>query len=91
MQTKFNDYFERNLIYCEETRGFIHRLYDRWKDSFPEDNKIAKYQAQLVIDEMAEEFVQKRPDLAANEHQRQTNKAILKEKEGEEASSGHTS
>jgi len=82
---------QRNLIYCEETHSFIHRLYNAWKQHFPEDHKLAQREAFDVMNFMADEFAQNRPDLEANEKARKAKKAIQKIKESEAASSGSTS
>lgn len=35
----------RNLVWCEDTHGLAHRLYDKWGEEFPG----SKFSAQMSV------------------------------------------
>ena len=63
---KFWKWFDKNLIYCEDTHSFVHRLYDKIKAGKTamgkkmENHHGAQYWAFDIIKEMKEEFDKKR-------------------------------
>ena len=44
-----------NLVYCQDTHSFTHRLYDYIMKEKPESHKQAQYKAFEIIDEMLKE------------------------------------
>jgi hypothetical protein len=55
----FNEWFEKNMIYCSDTHSFVHRLMERWGKDFPSDYHVAQYDAQEIIDVMYKDFKKK--------------------------------
>ena len=52
----WEDYLFKNLIYCEDTHSFTHRLYDKIMEEKPETYKDAQDIAHIILKEMNEEF-----------------------------------
>jgi hypothetical protein len=52
---KINDFIINNMIYCEDTHSFVHRLYDMWKKKMPESYRDAQNDAWDVVNWMNNE------------------------------------
>jgi hypothetical protein len=50
-----DDFVMINLIYCEDTHSFVHRLFDKWKKKFPDSKLQAKCDAWDVVEEINKE------------------------------------
>jgi len=55
VQTKFNEWIDKNLIYCSDTHSFVHRCYDAFKEC--RDYREAQSQAFEVLDMMRLTFL----------------------------------
>jgi len=62
----FDDWFDRNFFYCEDTHSFVHRFYYRLKKKMPEDYHGAQNIAFEVYKEMADEFHKKKGENVQN-------------------------
>jgi hypothetical protein len=54
---EFYRWFDKNMIYCEDTHSFVHRLFDlreKWKS-----HKDAQNDAWAVLGQMRNEFEEK--------------------------------
>jgi len=51
---EINDFVMNNLIYSEETRGFVPRLWDKWKRKMPASKNDAQHDAWAVVSDMNE-------------------------------------
>ena len=49
---EIDDYIMKNLIYCEDTHSFVHRLWVRFKAEMPGSYKEAQKVAWEVVKEM---------------------------------------
>ncbi len=47
-----NSWVLKNLIYCEDTESFVHRLYYKWGANFPTNKGDAQNDVWEVIKEM---------------------------------------
>ena len=47
-----NDFVIKNLIYCEDTHSFVHRLFQKFLIKMPLDYKEAQNMAWQVVEEM---------------------------------------
>jgi len=56
MKTEWIIWFGNNLIYCEDTHSFVHRLFDKNKKKKWKSWHDAQYDASEVLKEMMEEF-----------------------------------
>ena len=45
-----------NLVYCEGTHSFVHRLFDAFREQKPESHRDAQFIAKRVLCEMSEVF-----------------------------------
>jgi len=54
-KVEINDFVMKNLIYCEDTHSFVHRLMQKWDDNFPMTTLQAQEDAWDVVREMNEE------------------------------------
>lgn len=61
VQEKFNDWFETNFVFCEETHSFVHKCFDAFKEC--ENYKEAQYEAFKQLDIMRLEFLYKTYEL----------------------------
>lgn len=48
--------FYKNLIYCEDTHSFVHRLYDAWTQIIPESKNHAQQIAFRVLQEFHQDL-----------------------------------
>jgi hypothetical protein len=55
VQEKWNDWFDDNMVYCSSAHGFVHRLFDAFKDC--ESYRDAQNRAFDILDEMRLEFL----------------------------------
>jgi hypothetical protein len=60
-QKELDDYLDKNLIYCEDTHSFVHRLFVKIKSNKKSTYKDAQFYAFKVLDEMIREYYQKKP------------------------------
>jgi hypothetical protein len=51
----FAVWFDNNLVYCQDTHSFVHRVFLRFKGI--RDSKKAKHEAFLVIEEMQHDYL----------------------------------
>jgi hypothetical protein len=52
-------WLDTNMIYCEDTHSFVHRMFDRNKAKPWEDYHSAQHDAFEVLDEMRAEYKEK--------------------------------
>lgn len=50
--TEIDEFVMKNLIYCEDTHSFVHRLMKRWKKNFPETMTDAQEDAWEIVKEL---------------------------------------
>ena len=55
-QTKFEDWFMKNLIYCQDTHSFVHRLFEVFKKSMPVSYRDAQFVGGEIFNTMYEEY-----------------------------------
>ncbi|MBS3141096.1 hypothetical protein J4405_03050 [Candidatus Woesearchaeota archaeon] len=53
---EFWKFFDRNLIYSEETQSFVMRLHSKWKKNMPKDKIKVQSDAFDALKEMQEEL-----------------------------------
>ena len=53
---EWTDWFLKNLIYCEDTHSFVHRLYDEIKTQKVNNHKDAQHIAFTILGSMYKEF-----------------------------------
>lgn len=52
----FPEYFIKNLVYCEDTHSFTHRLHLAFKQNPDMDKNEAQERAVTIITEMEKEY-----------------------------------
>ena len=55
----FEDWFESNLIYCEDTHSFVHRLFKEIQRSKCTDSNEVQQMAITIVKEMENEYSKK--------------------------------
>jgi hypothetical protein len=53
---ELEEWLDKNLIYCEDTHSFVHRLFDRIKANKKSTYKDAQFYAFQVLEEMIKEY-----------------------------------
>lgn len=58
---ELGEWLDKNLIYCEDTHSFAHRLFDKIKSNKKSTYKDAQFYAFKVLEEMIKEYYRKKP------------------------------
>lgn len=55
-QDYFYKWFDKNMIYCEDTHSFVHRLFDHIKSGECKTHRDAQHKSFDIIKDMRKEY-----------------------------------